>query len=205
MDITKLKGQVPDLIYNQLPRVVNTYQINTVKRMAHFLAQCGHESGGFRVLEESLNYSDPNRIWDIFKRFDKDKDRRPDPEEIEFCKTFVRKPEKLANYVYSNRMGNRDEASGDGWRFRGRGCIQLTGRDNYTRYDKVCPENVLSNPDLLKGSLALDSAGWFWFSNGLNSLADTGTVAQITRRVNGGTHGLADREKRYNALISILS
>jgi putative chitinase len=101
-------------------------------------------------------------------------------------------------------MSNGNEESGDGWRFRGRGCIQLTGRANYTAYDQAVPENVLENVDLVAGAMALDSAGWFWKTNGLNRIADAGDVTAVTKRVNGGTHGLADRQSRYNALIKLL-
>ena len=169
------------------------YEINTPKRLAHFLSQCGHESGGFRVFSENLNYSTEGLLKTFSKYFD-----------AKTAAEYARKPERIANRVYASRMANGNEASGDGWRFRGRGLIQLTGRANYTAYDKAVSENVLENPDLVAGALALDSAGWFWHTNGLNKIADAGDVTAVTKRVNGGTHGLADRQSRYNAIIQLI-
>jgi putative chitinase len=194
MDIKKIQSLMPEVIYSQLPSVIQKYSINTDKRLAHFLSQCGHESGGFRVFSENLNYSAEGLLKTFPKYFTK-----------ETAAAYARKPERIANRVYGNRMGNGDEASGDGWKYRGRGCIQLTGKSNYSLYNNAVPENVVASPDLVSGSLALDSAGWFWDKNKLNALSDTGTVEQITRRVNGGQHGLTDRKNRYNQIILMLS
>jgi putative chitinase len=194
MDIKKIQSLMPEVIYKQLPSVIQRYQINTEKRLAHFLSQCGHESGGFRVFSENLNYSAVGLLKTFPRYFTG-----------ETAALYARKPEAIANRVYANRMSNGDEESGDGWKYRGRGCIQLTGKSNYSLYNNAVPENVIANPDLVSGSLALDSAGWFWETNRLNALADTGTVEQITRRVNGGQHGLTDRKNRYNQIILMLS
>jgi putative chitinase len=193
MDIQPIKTLLPESIFNRLPEVIKRYEINTPKRLAHFISQCGHESGGFKVFTENLNYSAEGLLKTFPKYFN-----------AETAAASARKPERIANRVYANRMSNGNEESGDGWKFRGRGCIQLTGRANYTAYDQAVPENVLENPDLVAGALALDSAGWFWKTNGLNKIADAGDVTAVTKRVNGGTHGLADRQSRYSALIALL-
>jgi putative chitinase len=193
MNLPAIKSLLPESIFNRLPEVIKRYEINTPKRLAHFLSQCGHESGGFKVFTENLNYSAEGLLKTFPKYFN-----------AETAAASARKPERIANKVYANRMSNGNEESGDGWKFRGRGCIQLTGRANYTAYDQAVPENVLENPDLVAGALALDSAGWFWKTNGLNKIADAGDVTAVTKRVNGGTHGLADRQSRYSALIALL-
>jgi putative chitinase len=193
MNLPAIKSLLPESIFNRLPEVIKRYEINTPKRLAHFLSQCGHESGGFKVFTENLNYSAEGLLKTFPKYFN-----------AETAAASARKPERIANRVYANRMSNGNEESGDGWKFRGRGCIQLTGRANYTAYDQAVPENVLENPDLVAGALALDSAGWFWKTNGLNKIADAGDVTAVTKRVNGGTHGLADRQSRYSALIALL-
>jgi putative chitinase len=193
MNLPAIKSLLPESIFNRLPEVIKRYEINTPKRLAHFISQCGHESGGFKVFTENLNYSAEGLLKTFPKYFN-----------AETAAASARKPERIANRVYANRMSNGNEESGDGWKFRGRGCIQLTGRANYTAYDQAVPENVLENPDLVAGALALDSAGWFWKTNGLNKIADAGDVTAVTKRVNGGTHGLADRQSRYSALIALL-
>jgi putative chitinase len=193
MNLPAIKPLLPESIFNRLPEVIKRYEINTPKRLAHFISQCGHESGGFKVFSENLNYSAEGLLKTFPKYFN-----------AETAAAYARKPERIANRVYANRMSNGNEESGDGWRFRGRGCIQLTGRANYTAYDQAVPENVLENVDLVAGAMALDSAGWFWKTNGLNKIADAGDVTAVTKRVNGGTHGLADRQSRYNALIKLL-
>lgn len=158
---------------------------------AHFFGQCAHESGGFKVFSENLNYSDKG-LNGIFKKYFPT---------IASTAGYARKPEKIANKVYANRMGNGPEASGDGWKYRGRGPIQLTGKDNYTAFAAdVKRPDVLTNPDLVVGELAFESALWFFRKNGLLAIADRGVtdaiITQITKRVNGGTHGLDDRLKK---------
>ena len=163
----------------------------TNNQAAHFFGQCAHESGGFKVFSENLNYSDKG-LNGIFKKYFPT---------IASTAGYARKPEKIANKVYANRMGNGSEASGDGWKYRGRGPIQLTGKDNYTAFAAdVKRPDVLKNPDLVVGELAFESALWFFRKNGLLAIADKGVsdaiITQITKRVNGGTHGLDDRLKK---------
>jgi putative chitinase len=163
----------------------------TNNQAAHFFGQCAHESGGFKVFSENLNYSDKG-LNGIFKKYFPT---------IASTAGYARKPEKIANKVYANRMGNGSEASGDGWKWRGRGPIQLTGKDNYTAFAAdVKRPDVLKNPDLVVGELAFESALWFFRKNGLLAIADKGVtdavITQISKRVNGGTHGLDDRLKK---------
>jgi putative chitinase len=198
IDISKLKGHVPDSVINQIPGIQEKFGVNTPLRLAHFLAQCGHESGGFRITQENLNYS-AKGLQGIFKKYF--------PSEA-LALDYAKKPQKIANRVYGGRMGNGNEASGDGYKFRGRGYIQLTGRDNYKAFDAAVEDNILENPDLVASKHALASAAWFWNKNKLNQLADKGAVTEvvtmITKRVNGGTIGLPDRIKHFNEYYSLL-
>jgi putative chitinase len=199
MNLEKLKGHVPDKVIEQIPGVMEKFQINTPLRLAHFLAQCGHESGGFRLTKENLNYS-AKGLMGIFKKYF--------PTEA-LAKQYERKPEKIANKVYGGRMGNGPEASGDGAKFCGRGYIQLTGKDNYTAFGKSINEDIASNPTVVADKYALLSAAWFFNKNGLHKLADGGAtdavVTQITKRVNGGTIGLADRIKHFKEYHALLA
>ena len=173
-----------------------TYEITTPQRQAMFLAQLAHESGSFKHVSENLNYS-AEALRRVFKKYFLTD---------ELALEYARKPEKIANRVYANRMGNGEESSGDGWKYRGRGLIQLTGLNNYTAFSLAADNNALINPDsVAEPELAAMSAGWFWDTNGLNKLSDTGDVRAATRRINGGFNGLADREAKYNKLITILS
>lgn len=182
------------LIYlDPLKAAMELYNIDTERRVSHFLAQLAHESAGFTRLEENLNYSDQGlaRVWP--KRF-----RGADGQPNALAKSLHRKPELIANHVYSNRMGNGDVASGDGWKYRGRGFIQLTGKNNYkTASAAVCGSTLIveSPESVLKPELAALTAAWFWAHNGLNQIADTGDTEGVTRRINGGTVGLEHREK----------
>ncbi len=199
LKLEKLKGHIPDAVIAMIPDTAAKFQINTPLRLAHFLAQCGHESGGFKATSENLNYSTKG-LMGIFKKYF--------PTEA-LANAYQRQPQKIANRVYANRMANGDEASGDGYKFRGRGYIQLTGKDNYTRFGNAIGENILSNPDVVSGKYALLSAAWFWSNNGLNKLADGGAtdavVTTITKRVNGGTIGLADRIKHFKEYYHLLA
>jgi putative chitinase len=198
LKLNKLVGHVPQIVIDSIPEVASKFQINTPLRVAHFLAQCGHESGGFRVTSENLNYS-AKGLNGIFRKYF--------PTEASAA-AYARQPQKIANKVYANRMANGNEASGDGFRFRGRGYIQLTGRDNYTQFGRAIGVDIPSNPDLVASKYALASAAWFWSKNGLNRLADGGAtdavVTSITRRVNGGTIGLADRIKHFKEYHHLL-
>lgn len=206
MDISRLKGHIPDSVLAKIPSIQDKYGVNTPLRLAHFLAQAGHESGGFRVFQENLNYSDKG-LKGIFKKYFLRPDKTIDEPKV---LAYAKKPEKIANLVYASRMGNGPEASGDGYKFRGRGAIQLTGKDNYTAFSKtVTEDSILANPDLVATKYALASAAWFWSKNNLNTIADQGAteevVTKITKRVNGGTIGLADRLKHFREYHALLA
>jgi len=199
LKLDKLKGHIPDAVIAMIPDTAAKFQINTPLRLAHFLAQCGHESAGFKATSENLNYS-AKGLMGIFKKYF--------PTEA-LANAYQRNPQKIANKVYANRMLNGDEASGDGYKFRGRGYIQLTGRDNYTQFGKAIGEDIPSNPDVVASKYPLLSAAWFWSKNGLNKLADGGStdavVTTITKRVNGGTIGLPDRIKHFKEYYHLLT
>jgi putative chitinase len=199
MNLEKLKGHIPDNVIAQIPGVMEKFEINTPLRLAHFLAQCGHESGGFKLTKENLNYS-AKGLMGIFKKYF--------PTEA-LAKQYERKPEKIANKVYGNRMGNGAEATGDGAKFCGRGYIQLTGKDNYTAFGKSINEDIAANPTVVAEKYALLSAAWFFNKNKLHIMADGGAtdavVTSITKRVNGGTIGLPDRIKHFKEYHTLLT
>jgi putative chitinase len=199
LKLEKLKGHIPDAVLLQIPDTVAKFDLGTPLRLAHFLAQCGHESAGFKAVVENLNYG-AKGLQSIFKKYF--------PTEAKALE-YERKPEKIANLVYANRMSNGDEKSGDGFKFRGRGYIQLTGRANYTAFNRfVDNDDVVANPDLVATKYPLLSAGWFFNSNGIHKLADGGAtdavVTTITKRVNGGTIGLDDRIKHFKEYYDLL-
>lgn len=198
MDINKLKGHIPDAVIAQLPDTIAKFELNTPLRLAHFLAQAGHESGGFKAVNENLNYG-AKGLLGIFKKYFPTEEK---------AKLYERKPEKIANLVYGARMGNGPEASGEGWKFRGRGYIQLTGKDNYKAFDAVVTESIVDNPDLVATKYPLLSAAWFFHKNGLHKIADQGAtdavVTSVTKRVNGGTIGLPDRIKHFKEYYNLL-
>jgi putative chitinase len=199
LKLEKLKGHIPDAVIAMIPAVTQKFQIDSALRLAHFLAQCGHESGGFRLTKENLNYS-AKGLNGIFKKYFPT---------LQSALPYERKPEKIANKVYGGRMGNGPEASGDGAKFCGRGYIQLTGKDNYTAFGKSIGEDVCANPQVVAEKYALLSAAWFFNKNGLHKMADGGAtdavVTSITKRVNGGTIGLADRIKHFKEYYHLLS
>jgi putative chitinase len=199
LKLEKLKGHIPDAVIAMIPAVAQKFQIDSALRLAHFLAQCGHESGGFRLTKENLNYS-AKGLMGIFKKYF--------PTEA-LANQYARQPEKIANKVYGNRMGNGSEASGEGAKFCGRGYIQLTGKDNYTAFGKSIGEDVCANPQVVAEKYALLSAAWFFSKNGLHKMADGGStdavVTSITKRVNGGTIGLADRIKHFKEYYHLLA
>lgn len=161
------------------------YAITTPLRIVHFLAQTHNETGGFKVFVENLNYSESG----LLKTF-------PSYFTATSAKIYARKPAAIANRAYANRMGNGNEASGDGWKYRGRGIIQLTGKSNYQAYKNYSGVDVVNRPELAaRIDIALDIAGWYWKKNNINALADNDDVLAVTKRVNGGTIGLADRKK----------
>jgi putative chitinase len=195
--LDKLKGHIPDSVIAAIPDTAAKFNITNVLRLAHFLAQAGHESGQFKATQENLNYSSKGLLG-IFPRYFN----------AATAEKYARKPEMIASKVYGSRMGNGPEATKEGYRFRGRGYIQLTGKDNYTQFDKAVPEDILANPDLVAGKYALMSAAWFFDKNKLWSICDRGadqaTITAVTKRVNGGTIGLPDRIKHFNEYYNLL-
>ena len=195
--LAALKGHVPDSVIAQIPDTAAKFGITNVLRLAHFLAQCGHESGGFKAVNENLNYS-ADGLKKIFGKYF--------PGNLN--ESYARQPEKIANRVYSSRMGNGDEASGDGYRYKGAGFIQLTGKSNYAAFDKFVDDDILANPSLVATKYPLASAAWFFDSNKLWSICDKGaddaTVTAVTKRVNGGTIGLPDRIKHFKEYYNLL-
>jgi putative chitinase len=185
--------------YTALVDILPKYGITTSRRLAHFVSQCAHESNNFKSLEENLNYREET-LLKVFPRYFGAGKRN--------AAEYAKNPEKIANYVYmdefrSSKMGNVNE--GDGWRFRGRGLKQLTGRDNYTRFGKsvgMTAEEAAVYVATEKG--AIESACWFWNANNLNEIADTDDVTRMTKKINGGDIGLADRQSRYANAISVL-
>jgi len=198
LKLDKLKGHIPANVIAMIPDTAAKFGINTPLRLAHFLAQCGHESGGFRATQENLNYS-AKGLMGIFKKYFPT---------LALAEQYARKPIAIASRVYGGRMGNGAEATQDGYKFRGRGYIQLTGKDNYSAFDKFVSEEILANPDLVATKYPLMSAAWFFNKNGLWAIcdkgADQGTVTAVTKRVNGGTIGLPDRIKHFNEYYNLL-
>ena len=186
-------GQVAGVFVPVLNTAMNRYQIVGSKRVAAFIAQVGHESGNLTRLVENFNYSADalRRNW-------------PSRFSVELASTVARKPEQIANIAYGNRMGN--SAPGDGWKYRGRGLIQITGENNYRACGEALGLDLIMQPELLeKPQYACMSAAWFWATNGLNSLADAGKFATITQRINGGHNGAADRQELYAWALKVLA
>lgn len=198
MNLTKLQLKMPPHVFDELDSIITKYGGNTPTRLAHFLAQCSHESGNFAAIRENLNYS-AKGLMGIFNKYF--------PNEA-IAKQYERQPEKIANRVYASRMGNGDEASGDGFKFRGRGYIQLTGKVNYKAFSDFVGEDVVANPDLVATKYPLASAGFFFKKNNLWLICDEGNtdevVTKVTRRVNGGTHGLDDRLSKFKIFVTLL-
>jgi len=198
------KGQLSQMVpgnpyidhwYEALEQLLPDYDINTPQRVAAFIAQCAHESGGFKFIKENLNYKAASLRKVFPKYFPTD----------DLAAAYAQKPEMIANRVYGNRMGNGDEHSGDGYRYCGRGLIQLTGKDNYTRFAEsleISPEDVAEYLTTFEG--CAQSACWFWESNNLNKWADAGDIVKMTKIINGGTIGLEDRIKHYEHALHIL-
>lgn len=192
MNYEPLKDLLPEKVYKEIPSVAEKYQICTPLRMAHFLAQCAHESGNFEHVEENLNYS-LDGLLRVFPKYFNTQNVAP----------YVRQPVEIASRVYADRMGNGSEESCDGWYFRGRGYIQLTGKDNYEKFGAGTSDNLVDHPELVATKYPLLSAAWFWtVEKRLNELADLGAdqqvVADITKKVNGGYKGLENRLKLFD-------
>ena len=196
LNLDKLKGHIPDSVISQIPETAAKFKIDTPLKLAHFLAQCGHESGGFKVVNENLNYS-ADGLKKIFPKYF--------PGNL--SESYARNPEKIAAKVYCGRMGNGGEETKEGWKFRGRGYIQLTGKNNYTEFGKAINEDVISNPDLVSTKFPLLSAAWFFSKNCLSKCVDASdaTVTSVTKCVNGGTIGLPDRLKHFKEYYKLLS
>jgi putative chitinase len=196
--LEKLKGHILDSVIAQIPDTAQKFNITTPLRLAHFLAQCGHESGGFKHVQENLNYS-ADGLKNIFPKYF--------PGNL--AESYARNPEKIASKVYGGRMGNGDETTKEGYKFRGRGYIQLTGKQNYTNFAKFIGEDTVANPDLVANKYPLASAAFFFDSNKLWAICDKGaddaTVTAVTKRVNGGVIGLSDRIKHFKEYYSLLN
>ena len=202
MELTKqqLKQLLPknpyiDQWHHALSQLLPDYEINTPQRIAAFIAQCAHESGNFIFLSENLNYKAESLVKIFHKYFPT----------IESTNGYAKNPEKIANKIYANRMGNGDELSGDGFKYRGRGLIQLTGKTNYTWFAaslEISPEEAAQYTQTFEG--AAQSGCWFWETNKLNQYADTGDILTMTKRINGGTIGLEDRKKHYAHALHVL-
>jgi len=197
MNIDKLKGNIPDTIFDQLPNVIEKFQINTTLRLSHFISQCAHESNNFKTLSENLNYS-ADRLKKIFPKYFLGN----------MADLYARKPEKIANRVYASRMGNGDEKSGDGYKFRGRGALQTTGHDNYLALSKEMNYDFIKDPDAVATTYALSSAAFYFKKNNLFTICDQGsdvkTITAVTKKINGGLTNLNDRILLFNKFYSLL-
>ena len=195
--LENLVGHIPDPVIVQIPETADKFNISNVLRLTHFLAQCAHESGGFTINDENLNYSAKGLRKNFGKYF-------PD----DLSESYAHDPVRIASRVYANRMGNGDEASGDGYKYRGRGYIQLTGKDNYTRFATYIGADTVADPDLVATKYPLSSAAFFFDSNNLWTICDQGDtediVTAVTKRVNGGTIGLAERLQHFNDYYQLL-
>ena len=198
--LAKIISDDPDNWYDALCELLPKYGITTERRVAHFLSQCAHESAGFKRLEENLNYS-AKALRAVFGRYFGEPPKRDADE-------YHRQPEMIANYVYMDefrkyKMGNTEE--GDGWRFRGRGLKQLTGRDNYTKFGASVGMTAEEAAEYVATPAgAIESACWFWNANNLNDIADTDDVKRMTKKINGGSIGLEDRQRRYLNAMEVL-
>ena len=198
LSLEKLKGHIPDSVIAQIPETAIKFNITNNLRLAHFLAQCSHESGGFKVFQENLNYS-VDGLKKIFPKYF--------PGNL--SESYAKQPEKIASKVYGGRMGNGDESTKEGYKFRGRGALQTTGKENYKKLGDFLGIDLISNPDLVATKYQLASAAFFFESNKLWSICDKGadvaTVTAVTKRVNGGVIGIKDRIKHFNEYYSLLS
>jgi putative chitinase len=195
LKLQNLRGHIPDDVIAQIPDTAAKFKIDTPLKLAHFLAQCGHESGGFKIKQENLNYSSQG-LRKIFPKYF--------PGNL--SESYAKKPEMIASKVYGSRMGNGPESTKEGFKFRGRGFIQLTGKNNYTAFGKSINEDVVNNPDLVATKYPLLSAAWFFSKNCLSKCTSSSkeTITSVTRCVNGGTIGLEDRIKHFNEYYSLL-
>lgn len=199
LNIEKLKGHIPQSIIDQIPDTAARFGITTPLRLAHFLSQASHESGGFRAFSENLNYN-AKGLCGIFRKYFPS---------VTIALQYERKPEKIANKVYASRMGNGNEASGDGWKYRGRGALQTTGKSNYQDFANFMQmSDIMTNPDLVSSKYALASAAFFFKKNNLWSICDQGAsdevVKKLTKRINGGQIGILERLKEFKHFYHLL-
>jgi putative chitinase len=199
MKLEALSKKLPASVMEEVPVIIEKFGIDGPLRLSHFLSQCAHESGNFKFLKENLNYS-ADGLRKVFPKYFPT---------LEAANKYAKQPEKIANKVYGSRMGNGDEASGDGFKFRGRGYIQLTGKDNYAAFDKFVDDDIMADPDLVATKYPLTSAAFFFHKNNLWSVCDKGhshdVVVSVTKRVNGGTNGLDDRQKNFDFFYGTLA
>lgn len=198
LKIDKLRGHIPDSVIAQIPDTAAKFNITNNLRLAHFLAQCSHESGGFKSVKENLNYS-ADGLKKIFPKYF--------PGNL--AESYAKNPEKIASKVYGGRMGNGNESTKEGYKFSGKGYLQTTGKDNYRRLGEFLGVDLISNPDLVATKYPLASAAFFFQSNKLWSICDEGaddkTITKLTKRINGGTIGLGHRIKEFNHFYKLLS
>lgn len=201
MNVDNLSAALPASVVAELKEILKTRQISKVQLCA-FLANCKHESGNFKAVEENLNYS----ATGLAKTFPKRYSAGGVPNAL--ANSLHRKPEKIANNLYSNRMGNGTEASGEGWKYRGRGYIQLTGKSNYMLFDATVVDNITENPDLVATKYPLTSAMWFFDANKLWVLAaqseNINSFKSLVKRINGGYNGMAEREQNFKKFMSMI-
>ena len=199
MKLESLSKKIPANVMEEIPLIMEKFGIDNPLRLSHFLSQCAHESGNFKLVRENLNYS-ADGLRKIFPKYFPT---------IEVANKYARQPEKIANRVYANRMGNGDEASGDGWKYKGAGFVQLTGKNNYAAFDKFVDDDILANPDLVATKYPLMSAAFFFHKNKLWDICDKGhshdVVVAVTKRVNGGVHGLEERQKNFDFFHNTLA
>ncbi len=197
--VDKLQGHLPVAVLSEIPLIMQKFGIENRLRLSHFLAQTAHESGNFKHTVENMNYS-ADGLLKIFSKYFKDRAT---------AEMYARKPEMIGSRVYANRMGNGDEASKEGFKFRGRGYIQLTGKDNYKQFSDFIGEDCIANPDLVATKYPLTSAAFFFNKNGIWSLCDKGAtkneIVAVTKRVNGGTIGLDDRIHHFEKIHQLLA
>jgi putative chitinase len=197
--VDKLQGHLPVAVLAEIPLIMQKFGIENRLRLSHFLAQTAHESGNFKHVVENMNYS-ADGLLKIFPKYFKDKAT---------AEKYARKPEMIGSRVYASRMGNGDEASKEGFKFRGRGYIQLTGKDNYKQFSDFIGEDCVANPDLVATKYPLTSAAFFFNKNGIWAICDKGAtkeeIVAVTKRVNGGTIGLDDRIHHFNKIHGLLA
>jgi putative chitinase len=199
MNTAKLSGNLPATAYKYMLEVVDRYKITAPLRLSHFLSQIAHESGNFQFVTENLNYS-TDSLLRVFPKYFKDRAT---------AESYARNQEKIGSRVYGGRMGNGAEATLEGFKFRGRGYLQLTGKENYRLFSEFIKEDCVANPDLVATKYPMDSAIWFFDRNKLWSICDKGSsdavVTELTKRINGGTHGLQDRLSKFKTYFSLIS